>query len=156
MDGSRYADKTKREHRVPLCGRAMEILAVDRTLADARRSPRVFPNEEGKRLQRVLRKHWVATVPHGFLSSLRDWAAEETDHPRKPIEAAYLRSELFERRVSWWRTGRATLPLKNKANKDVNMFDEFAQVSTVAWKPKEVHTDCHRSPIPMNSQALHK
>ena len=24
-----------------------------------------------------------AAVPHGFRSSFRDWAAEETDHPRK-------------------------------------------------------------------------
>ena len=27
-------------------------------------------------------------VPHGFRSSFRDWAAEETDHPREVIEAA--------------------------------------------------------------------
>ena len=48
--------------------------------------------------------------PHGFRSSFRDWAAEETDHPREVIEAAlahvvpnkveaaYARSDLFERR----------------------------------------------------------
>ena len=47
---------------------------------------------------------------HGFRSSFRDWAAEETDHPREAIEAAlahvvqnkaepaYARSDLFERR----------------------------------------------------------
>ena len=47
---------------------------------------------------------------HGFRSSFRDWAAEETDHPREvieaalahmvqnPVEAAYARSDLFERR----------------------------------------------------------
>ena len=52
----------------------------------------------------------VAAVPHGFRSSFRDWAAEETDHPREVIEAAlahvvgnqteaaYARSDLFERR----------------------------------------------------------
>ena len=52
----------------------------------------------------------VLTVPHGFRSSFRDWAAEETDHPREVIEAAlahvvqnkvkaaYARSDLFERR----------------------------------------------------------
>ena len=51
-----------------------------------------------------------AAVPHGFRSSFRDWAAEETDHPREVIEAtlahvvrnwveaAYARSDLFERR----------------------------------------------------------
>ncbi len=52
----------------------------------------------------------AAAVPHGFLSSFRDWAAEETDHPREvaeaalthkvrsQIEAAYRRPDLFERR----------------------------------------------------------
>ena len=50
------------------------------------------------------------SVPHGFRSSFRDWAAEETDHPREVVEAAlahavrnrveaaYARSDLFERR----------------------------------------------------------
>ena len=49
-------------------------------------------------------------MPHGFRSSFRDWAAEETDHPREvveaalahtvgnKVEAAYARSDLFERR----------------------------------------------------------
>ena len=49
-------------------------------------------------------------MPHGFRSTFRDWAAEETDHPREVIEAAlahavrnrveaaYARSDLFERR----------------------------------------------------------
>ena len=52
----------------------------------------------------------VAAVPHGFRSSFRDWAAEETNHPREVVEAAlahlvgnqteaaYARSDLFERR----------------------------------------------------------
>ena len=57
----------------------------------------------------MLQQHEVATVPHGFRSSFRDWAAEETDHPREVIEAAlahvvqnkveaaYARSDLFHR-----------------------------------------------------------
>ena len=52
----------------------------------------------------------AAAVAHGFRSSFRDWAAEETDHPREVIEAtlahvvqnnfeaAYARLDLFERR----------------------------------------------------------
>ncbi len=47
---------------------------------------------------------------HGFRSTFPDWAAEETDHPREvteaalahvvgnKVEAAYARSDLFERR----------------------------------------------------------
>ena len=84
--------KTGREHRVPLCGRALEILEAARRLGDGESSI-VFVNErgrplEGKRLNRLLRKHRIAAVPHGFRSSFRDWAAEETDHPREVVEAA--------------------------------------------------------------------
>ena len=105
--------KAKREHRVPLCRRAVEILDEARTLDDG--SPLVFTDGagrqlNGKRLRRLLRKHGIAAVPHGFRSSFRDWAAEETDHPREVIEAAlahvvqnkveaaYRRTDLFERR----------------------------------------------------------
>ncbi len=105
--------KAKREHRVPLCRRAMEILEEARTLDDG--SPLVFTDGagrqlNGKRLRRLLRKHGISAVPHGFRSSFRDWAAEETDHPREVIEAAlahvvqnkveaaYRRTDLFERR----------------------------------------------------------
>ena len=57
----------------------------------------------------LLRALRIAAVPHGFRSSFRDWAAEETDHPREvveaalahkvrnQIEAAYQRTDLFER-----------------------------------------------------------
>ncbi len=36
----------------------------------------------------ILREQGTAAVPHGFRSSFRDWAAEETDHAREVIEAA--------------------------------------------------------------------
>ena len=106
--------KANREHRVPLCGRALEILDGARTLVEGT-SPYLFPNRLGKQLEekqlrRMLGKHKIAAVPHGFRSSFRDWAAEETDHPREVIEAAlahvvqnrveaaYRRTDLFERR----------------------------------------------------------
>ena len=104
--------KMKREHRVPLCGRALAILAVARALGDG---PLVFPSRSGRRLdlkqlRLLLERCGIAAVPHGFRSSFRDWAAEETDHPREVIEAAlahavgnkveeaYARSDLFARR----------------------------------------------------------
>ena len=105
--------KTRREHRVPLSGRAMEVLEQARKLGGG--SPLVFTLGDGqplfdKRLRRLLRKLEIGAVPHGFRSSFRDWAAEETDHPREvveaalahvvhnKVEAAYRRSDLFERR----------------------------------------------------------
>ena len=61
-------------------------------------------------LSKLLRELGVGAVPHGFRSSFRDWAAERTDVPREVcelalahlnsdrIEAAYRRSDLFDRR----------------------------------------------------------
>ena len=105
--------KAKREHRVPLCGRALEILDAARKLGDG--NPHVFPMRSGRpispsTLVKTLQNLRVPAVPHGFRSSFRDWAAEKTDHPREVIEAAlahvvqnkveaaYARSDLFERR----------------------------------------------------------
>ena len=106
--------KANREHRVPLCARAVEILDGARKLVEGT-SPFLFPNRVGKQLEekqlrRMLGKHGIAAVPHGFRSSFRDWAAEETNHPREVIEAAlahvvqnrveaaYRRTDLFDRR----------------------------------------------------------
>ena len=105
--------KANRKHRVPLCRRALEILDRARRL-DAE-SPFLFtrggakPLSE-KTLRRLLERREIAAVPHGFRSSFRDWAAEETDYPREVVEAAlahvvrnrveaaYRRTDLFERR----------------------------------------------------------
>ena len=113
--------KTNRRHRVPLCGRALKILDAAQAL-DEGAGPLVFTHGGGKPLhdsavRRLLRQLGIAAVPHGFRSTFRDWAAEETDHPREVIEAAlahvvrnrveaaYARSDLFERRrtlmVAW-------------------------------------------------------
>ena len=75
----------------------------------------VFPSPSGRALSdstlsKLLRELGVQAVPHGFRSSFRDWAAECTDAPhavmeaalshvvRNKAEAAYARSDLFERR----------------------------------------------------------
>ena len=75
----------------------------------------VFPSARGKhladaRLSKLLEQLGIGAVPHGFRSSFRDWASERTDHPREVIEAAlahvvrnqteaaYARSDLFDRR----------------------------------------------------------
>ena len=106
--------KALREHRVPLCRRALDILDAARTLGNGD-GPLVFPTARGKpltdmALSRPLTQAAIAAVPHGFRSTFRDWAAEETNHPREvveaalahvvrdKVEAAYARSDLFERR----------------------------------------------------------
>ena len=106
--------KANRQHRVPLCGRGLEILEAAQALGEGT-GPLVFTCGQGKplddkQLRWLLRELGIAAVPHGFRTSFRDWAAEETDHPREVIEAAlahvvrnrveaaYARSDLFERR----------------------------------------------------------
>ena len=112
--------KAKREHRVPLTRRAEQVLDAARTLGNG--NALVFPSPRGRRfndmaLSGLLRTLEVPAVPHGFRSTFRDWAAEETNHPREvveaalahvvqnKVEAAYARSDLFERRrrlmVDW-------------------------------------------------------
>ena len=106
--------KINREHRVPLCRRASEVLDAARTFGNGG-SPLVFPSVRATPLTNIalsglLKDLEIAAVPHGFRSSFRDWAAEETNHPREvveaalahvvqnKVEAAYARSDLFERR----------------------------------------------------------
>ncbi len=111
--------KAKREHRVPLYGRAVEVLREAEQLRGAGNGAGdeelVFPTVRGKALDaatlsKLVRNLGIAAVPHGFRSSFRDWASERTDHPREVVEAAlahavrnqteaaYARSDLFERR----------------------------------------------------------
>ena len=95
---------------MPLCGRAVEILEEARGLGGG--GPLVFTVGDRKpmsknRLRRRLQKLRMGAVPHGFRSSFRDCAAEETDHPREvveaalahvvrnKVEAAYSRTDLF-------------------------------------------------------------
>ena len=105
--------KAKRDHRVPLSARALQILNEARELSGG--SGLVFPSAHGRALSdntisKLLRDLGIEAVPHGFRSSFRDWAAECSDAPREVcelalahvnsdrVEAAYRRTDLFERR----------------------------------------------------------
>jgi integrase len=105
--------KGGREHRVPLSPRAREIIG---TMAELRLSDFVFPGQRRGRplstmaLEMVLRRLGVDITVHGFRSAFRDWTAEQTNTPREVaeaalahaiesrVEAAYRRSDLFEKR----------------------------------------------------------
>ena len=106
------AMKSNRAHRVPLSDRAVAVLGE----AGAGRTGWVFPSPRtggafaDNWLRLPLAALGIAATPHGFRSSFRDWAAEHTDAPRAVMEAAlahvipdateaaYARSDLFERR----------------------------------------------------------
>ena len=106
--------KARREHRVPLTGRALEVLSESRTLY-AEDSMFVFPAHSGRPLSNMvyvslLRRLGIPAVAHGFRSSFKDWCIECTDTPwvvgeaalahnlGNSTETAYARSDLFERR----------------------------------------------------------
>lgn len=106
--------KANREHRVPLSSRALELLEEAAQLSDG--SGLVFPGvRPGRPLSenthaKLLRELGFDAVTHGFRSSFRDYAAEQTHTPhavmeaalahtiKNKAEAAYARSDLFERR----------------------------------------------------------
>ena len=116
--------KTNREHRVPLSRGALEVLEEARALEDG--TGVVFPSLRGGPLSKLaiaklVRDLGIRAVPHGFRSSFRDWAAECSDAPREvcelalahvntnAIEAAYRRTDLFERRRALMETWSAFL-----------------------------------------------
>jgi integrase len=104
--------KAGREHRVPLSPRVIELLKGQR----GRHVELVFPNDKGKAYSDMtftmtLRRLGHEFTVHGFRSTFRDWAAEQTAYPREvceaalahvsgkdATEAAYFRSDLFEKR----------------------------------------------------------
>jgi integrase len=91
------ADRMKgsREHRVPLCQRARAILEQVKSLAPGKDpNSNVFPGSGGKPLSdmtltAVLRRMGRPELTaHGFRSSFRDWAGNETEFARELAEAA--------------------------------------------------------------------
>jgi integrase len=96
--------KAGKEHRVPLCDRAVEIL---RGLE--RHGERLFPLSDMAMLE-LLRGMRPGHTVHGFRSTFMDWAHERTAFPKvvidmalahtigDKVEAAYRRGDLFEKR----------------------------------------------------------
>ncbi|RVG27162.1 site-specific integrase [Sinorhizobium meliloti] len=106
--------KAKREHRIPLCERCLEILGNAKELSTGSRF--VFPGRSLKKPQsnmvflKIIKTMKAKTTAHGFRSSFRDWASEATAFPREiaemalahtienKVEAAYRRGDLLEKR----------------------------------------------------------
>jgi integrase len=105
--------KAGREHRVPLCDRAVKLL---KALPREKGSPYVFIGARARKplsnmaMLQLLRGMRPGLTVHGFRSSFRDWAAECTNFPRElaesalghvlanKVEAAYQRGDLLEKR----------------------------------------------------------
>lgn len=106
--------KAEKDHRVPLSKRALEILG---DLPREDDNPYVFIGNRGKGglsnmalLMTIRRMECGDLTVHGFRSTFRDWAAEQTAYPNEvaemalahtvgdKVEAAYRRGDLFEKR----------------------------------------------------------
>jgi integrase len=106
--------KAGRPHRVPL---SVAALAIAARLFETKTTGFVFPGQRqdkplsGMSMEMQLRRMGFDHITvHGFRSSFRDWAGEETDYPRELAEAAlahvvgdateraYRRSDALERR----------------------------------------------------------
>ena len=102
--------KAKREHRVPLSTKALQVLDEAHQYTDG--SGLVFAGRNGPISRRVvsdmLKRVGIDAVPHGFRSSFRDWCGETgvprelaeaaLGHTVRGVEGAYARSDLLERR----------------------------------------------------------
>lgn len=107
--------KARRTHRVPLSNRALHILKSAASLPNPNPDRLIFPSPRGKVLRddglsKILRDLKINAVPHGFRSTFRDWASEQTSTPHAVMEAAlahvipnaseaaYARSDLLQAR----------------------------------------------------------
>jgi integrase len=107
--------KAGKEHRVPLSPRCIEILTEAKRIK--REDDLLFPGEKANKplsnmtFTQILRRAEVDAVAHGFRSSFRDWAAEQTNFPnevgehalahtvKNKVEAAYKRTDLYNKRI---------------------------------------------------------
>jgi integrase len=112
--------KAEREHKVPLCDEAIELLELMKKW-NLGNSEFVFSSRKNFISDSAVNKTLHLINPnitvHGFRSSFRVWGAETTSTPsavlelalahvnQNEVEAAYQRSDLFERRrdlmTSW-------------------------------------------------------
>jgi integrase len=98
--------KAGKEDRVPLSGRAIAIL---NELGDAKSSDHVFASYGSRpvgpdAMRKLLRRLGVKeATPHGFRSSFRDWAGNETHAAREIIEHCLAHREGSAAERAYWR-----------------------------------------------------
>ena len=104
--------KAKKEHRVPLSQRSLDLLAIASAIAPGSKylfSRKVKPLSN-MAMSMILRRMKLDVTTHGFRSTFRDWISEQTDYSSEvaemslahtianKIEAAYRRQDLLEKR----------------------------------------------------------
>ena len=100
--------KARRPHRVPLSGRAMEILHEAWCITGP--DGLIFPSTPGgssasdMTYNVMLRRLGIPAVPHGFRSSFTDWAEEQVSDSSGPADAALAHQEKNKTRRAYKRT----------------------------------------------------
>jgi integrase len=122
--------KAGKEHRVPLSRRAVELVKEVKGEEFVFESPRQGPISNMAMLTLLKRMGRADLTVHGFRSTFRDWAAEQTDYPREvaemalahvvgdETEAAYRRGDLFDKRRA--------------------LMNDWAAVCENGWEPAKV------------------
>ncbi|MYA25544.1 MAG: tyrosine-type recombinase/integrase [Acidimicrobiales bacterium] len=141
--------KANGEHRVPLSRQALGVLEEAAELRDG--SGLVFPSPlragqplSWEALLKVLRTAGIDSTAHGFRSSFKTWCIEQTSVPwavgeaalahviGNSVEAAYVRSDLFEQRrqlMQDWADYVGACSRASPANRLPHPLDELRQVS---------------------------
>ena len=130
--------KRGREHRVPLTPAAIAVLEAVRPLTGGQPAALVFPGQTrrpmGPESLEMLRRRMGTGeyTTHGFRSSFRDWAGEETDAPREvaegclahetgnAVERAYRRGDALAKRrelLEGWASYCCNLESQSSASK---------------------------------------
>jgi integrase len=132
--------KAGREHRVPLCTRAIEILGLLKAKAQ---NDFVFPSHSGEKDTHMSLGSCLVAVkrmtgfggytPHGLRSTFRDWAAETTNFANETLElalahtiankaeAAYRRQDQLEKRAKLMQQWQAYIEKKHLPAKVVHL-----------------------------------
>jgi integrase len=113
-----YNDKPGEPYRLPISTGLVRVLRMQRERhPEAAANDFVFPGRDGTAMQsesgmlRLIKRYGYTVTQHGFRSTFRDWAGEETDHQSDIAEAAlthvfgatraaYQRGDLFVKRSS--------------------------------------------------------
>lgn len=132
--------KAGREHRVPLCSRALEIL---KTMKAAQQNDFVFPGHSIQKNPHLSTGAFLAVfkrlpefkdyTPHGLRSCFRDWGSEKTQFQNETLElalahtiknkaeAAYRRQDQLDKRAKLMQLWQQHVETKPQIGSVINM-----------------------------------
>ena len=132
--------KAGREHRVPLCTRAIEIL---KTMLGAKQNDYLFPGHSIQKNPHLSTGAFLAVfkrlpnfksyTPHGLRSCFRDWASEKTQFQNETLElalahtiknkaeAAYRRQDQLDKRAKLMQLWQQHVETKPQIGSVINM-----------------------------------